>query len=185
MRAIVLLFAVACGFAGIGCAEAPVDSAFSTSPQEAWDAIEQMRSQPKQLRRPLLIVGGFLDPNIATPQAARFFRGLTRDTIVIPVSIGTCGSFEDCRDAIIAAVEKACPNASPQWTTEVDVVGYSLGGLAARYASAPSRTAAQSKRLKIARLFTISSPHTGAVLAQHISLTDFHRDMRPGSDFLT
>jgi pimeloyl-ACP methyl ester carboxylesterase len=144
-----------------------------------------MRDEPKRLPRPLVIVGGFLDPNITTPLGAEFFRSLTRDTSVISVAIGTCESFEDCRGAIIAAVDKACPGSDPQWTTEVDVVGFSLGGLAARYAAAPSRDADHPKRLKIARLFTISSPHTGAVLADQISLTQFHRDMRPGSEFLT
>ena len=182
MRAIALLFVVTCGFAPIGCAQAPVDAAFSTTPDEAWDAIQQMRSEPKHLRRPLVVVGGFLVP---APQGVQFFCEVTRDANVIPVAIGSCGSFEECREAIIAAVETACRSSDPHWTAEVDVVGYSLGGLAARYAAAPSRDAPGSKRLKIARLFTISSPHTGAVLAQYISLTDFHRDMRPGSGFLT
>src|SRR5689334_11784801 len=101
MRAIALLFVVTCGFAVIGCAQAPVDAAFSTTPDEAWDAIQQMRSQPKHLRRPLVVVGGFLLP---APQNVQFFCEVTRDANVIPVAIGSCGSFEECREAIIAAV---------------------------------------------------------------------------------
>jgi hypothetical protein len=38
--------------------------------------------------------------------------------------------------------------------------------------------------LKIKRLFTIASPHSGASLAKLVALTDFHRDMRPDSPFL-
>jgi len=74
----------------------------------------------------------------------------------------------------------------------VDVVGLSMGGLAARYAACPpspdlaarSTQPVSQKRLKIARLFTISSPHAGALLAEKAALVDFHRDMRPDSAFL-
>ena len=64
------------------------------------------------------------------------------------------------------------------------VVGASLGGLVARYAAAPSDDPAKPRRLKIARLFSISSPQSGATLATTLGFTQYHRDMRPGSPFM-
>jgi hypothetical protein len=63
-------------------------------------------------------------------------------------------------------------------------VGASLGGLVGRYAAAPSRQGKSPRRLRIARLFTISSPHAGAKLAEAVPLTDFGHELRPGSEFL-
>jgi pimeloyl-ACP methyl ester carboxylesterase len=151
---------------------------------QATEAIQAMQRDPRPLPRPLVVVGGFMDPNMTTPFFARFFESITRETKVISVSIGWCTSFDDCRTRVIDAVDRACPGDDPNWTTEVDVVGLSLGGLTARYAAAAARDPAHPRRLKIARLFTISSPHTGAALADKISLTEFHRDMRAGSPFL-
>jgi pimeloyl-ACP methyl ester carboxylesterase len=95
-----------------------------------------------------------------------------------------CTNFDECRNAIINAVDQAYPSQDQHWTMEVDVIGMSLGGLVARYAAAPSRDAKHPRQLKIARLFTISSPLGGATLAQALGFTDFHRDMQPGSKFI-
>src|ERR1043165_7743230 len=114
MHRICLLLSLACGLLSLGCAAIPSnnvtasDSAFSTTSDEALLAIQQMRDNPRRLPRPLVIVGGFLDPNLTTPRATAFYRSLTtRDTTLITVSIGPCGSFDECRSAVIAAVAKA------------------------------------------------------------------------------
>jgi hypothetical protein len=168
-----------------GCYSAqPINPSFPVSFDEARDALNEMRANPRRLPRPLVIVGGFMDPNVSPPLFDNFFRGVTGDTRMVTVSIGFCTSFDECRKRIIDAVDEAYPSADPQWTTEVDVVGASLGGLASRYAAAPSNDPAHPRRLRIARLFSISSPHAGATLAEKVALTDFHRDMRPGSAFL-
>jgi hypothetical protein len=170
------------------CAANPANPSFPVTSDQAHSAIEHMQKYPEQLQRPLVIVGGFMDPGVAPPIFAHYFAGISSDATIIPVSIGLCGSFDECRDTVISAVDKACPSSDPQWTSEVDVVGISLGGLVARYAAAPPRpdsTSTSTRRLKIARLFTISSPHSGATLAQAIGFTDFQKDMQPGSDFLT
>src|SRR5689334_16578347 len=112
-----------------GCAAHPSNSSFPVTSQEAKQAIEQMRHQTKPLSRPLVVVGGFMDLNVTLPWFAHFFSSITRDTAVIPVSIGHCGSFEQCREEVIRAVDNAAPSVDPQWTSEVDVVGLSLGGL--------------------------------------------------------
>jgi pimeloyl-ACP methyl ester carboxylesterase len=134
--------------------------------------------------RPLLVIGGFWDLNVSPPLYRWQFHRMTGDDRIVTVSLGLCGSFEECRAAVIEAVDRAFPSDDPVYTSEVDVVGASLGGLVARVAAAPSAEGGNPRRLKVVRLFTISSPHTGATLAADWGFTQFHRDMRPGSSFL-
>ncbi len=167
-----------------GCAQ-PVNPSFAVTSSQAHEALRQMEGDPKPLDRPLVIVGGIFDPDISPRYCSFLVNKFACDAKIIPVGIGFCGSSEECRQRIIAAVDKAYPSTDPQWTTEVDVIGISLGGLMSRYAAAPSDDPSHPRRLKIARLFTFSSPHSGAKIANLIALTDFHRDIKPGSKFLT
>ena len=69
---------------------------------------------------------------------------------------------------------------------KVDLVAHSMGGLVAR-AAAMGGVFGQSrgtKRLRIARLFTLATPHLGAKLARRIAPDRTARDMKPGSSFL-
>jgi pimeloyl-ACP methyl ester carboxylesterase len=166
------------------CSAGPNNPSFPVTFSEASQAVAQMRSDPRPLPRPLVIIGGFWDPNVSPPLFKNWFKGVTSDGQIITISVGLCGSFEECRRRVIEAVDAACPTADPDFTAEVDVVGASLGGLVARHAAAPSDDPTHPRRLRIARLFTISTPHSGARLAQLVSLTDYHRDMRPNSLFL-
>jgi len=167
------------------CTAQPQNPSFPVTLDQANHAVSDMRADPQPLPRPLVIIGGFMDPNVSPPLFKSYFSHITTaDVIIIPVSVGLCGSFEQCRRKVIEAVDAACPSTDPNWTAQVDVVGASLGGLVARYAAAPSADASKPRRLHIVRLFTISSPHSGATLAQHFGFSDYHRDMRPGSAFL-
>jgi len=179
MRHLLLLFLLLAG-----CAATASNPSFPLTSAQAHQAIQQMRDDPHRLSRPVLLIGGFLDPDIAPTIYRSFFASVTIDAKLIPVSIGFCNSFADCRRKVIAAVDAACPSTDPNWTTEVDVVGASLGGLVARFAAAPSPDPAHPRRLRIARLFSISSPHAGSALAESFAITDFHREIRPGSAFL-
>ena len=166
------------------CATKPVNPSFPTTFAEANKAICEMRASPVALRRPLVIIGGMFDPNVSPPLYRMWFERVTLNSQVITVSVGFCGSFDECRRKVIDAVQAGFPSNDPQWTTEVDVVGASLGGLVGRYAAAPSGDPSHPRRLKIGKLFSISSPHSGAILAKSLALNGFHRDMRPGSAFL-
>ena len=162
----------------------PVNPSFPVTETQARQAIAQMRSEPRTLRRPVVLIGGFLDPAVASNFEKSFFQSVSERAVLIPVSIGFCNSFAECREKVIAAVDAACPDNDPKWTTEVDVVGVSLGGLVARYAAAPSLDPGHPRRLRIARLFSISSPQSGAKLAETAGFTEFHREIKPGSEFL-
>ena len=152
-----------------GHAVSPVNPSFPIPLARAVSVLQYDGKHPRPLRRPLLIVGGFLDPGWAAPRLQLRFRRWTGDHRVAAVSPGFDASFDQCRRDIIAAADAAFPTADPSQTTEVDVVGVSMGGLAARYAALPS----PGRRLRIARLFTISSPLRGALLADEIPL-DLH-----------
>lgn len=138
-----------------------------------------MQEFPHALQRPLVIVGGLLDPGIASSYLRNRFRQVTGDNRVISVSLGECMSMDECREKIIAAVDQVCPPLAPNQTAEVDVIGFSLGGVATRYASLPTA----HRRLTIARLFTISAPMRGALAAKRLPvLHPLQNDLRPGSE---
>ena len=149
--------------------DAPLNPSFPLTMSAARAALDYDQAHPKPLRRPLLIVGGFADPGFGTRSLLRQFRAATGDDRIVAVSLGYEQSWAQCRLDIVAAVDAAFPTADPGRTTEVDVIGASMGGLAARYAAVPPPPG-RGRRLRIARLFTLSSPLRGAVLADGIPL---------------
>jgi pimeloyl-ACP methyl ester carboxylesterase len=167
-----------------GCASTAPNPSFAVTRSDAQRALVEMRAQPKRLERPLVILSGFCDPGIASAHLRGEFRRLTGDDRVIGVSFLFCGDFDDCRREVIAAVDKAFPNDDPRWTTEVDVLGVSMGGLVGRYAAVPTVREPDGRRLRVARLFTISTPHRGASLALVPSFHPLQIDMRAESFFL-
>jgi pimeloyl-ACP methyl ester carboxylesterase len=175
-----LLFALT--FAG-ACAKPRVNPSFNLSQSQARAVIRQMKDQPKPLERPLVILGGFSDP-IGAPIFRAICDDLFADRRIIAVSFADCTSFAQCRARVIAAVDRAFPTDDPDETTEVDVIGLSMGGLVGRVSAEPRDDQAR-RRLRVARLFTISSPLRGAKLARFpLVLTSIHRDMRAGSALL-
>jgi pimeloyl-ACP methyl ester carboxylesterase len=176
--AVVLLLSLA------GCLNStPVNPSFPVSADDARQILARASSNPKPLKRPLLIVSGFMDPGIAAWSLSSAYRSYTHDDRIISVSLDFGIDEEEYRRKIIRAVDKAFPSTDPVLTTEVDVIGYSMGGIAARYAALMP---APGRRLLIHRLFTISSPHTGAVAAEGIpiDLLLLQEQMMPGSAFL-
>jgi len=182
-----ILHSAFCIFFLLGCGtEDRINPSFSVSTETAKQILEAESAHPTPLVRPLVIVGGYFDPGIAAPIMGGDFRDWTHDQRIVTVSLGFCFTIEQCRRHIIEEVDKAFPTSDPNATTEVDVIGYSLGGLASRYAAEPPKPGAKpQRRLRIARLFTISSPLRGAVAAKNIPLISVFplvRTMKPGSD---
>ena len=164
-----------------GCARGPVNPNFVVSADEAKATLRAMEHSPVNLARPVVVVGGYLDISGAGPHvAAKVRKWAADDRQVIFVSVSFCRSLEEGRRKIIEAVERQFPSSDPQWTSEVDVIGVSLGGLVGRFAAAPNVQTSQ-KRLRVARLFTISSPHGGARLAALPAPGKMHSQMRSGS----
>jgi pimeloyl-ACP methyl ester carboxylesterase len=163
--------------------EQPTNPSFTLTIPEARRALARMRAEPRALERPLLVLGGYLEFGLSQAFLKSRFRRLTGDDRIVGVSFMLCGTFDECRRKAIAAVDKEFPSADPDWTVEVDAVGVSMGGIIARYvALLPENGGA--RRLRVARLFTISSPHQGADRARLPAINQLQRDMRPDSAFI-
>jgi len=160
-----------------------MNPSFDLTIAEAKTAVRQLKRKPRSLQRPLVILGGWMDPCFSAPAIRRRMQKFFDDQRIAGISFGFGGTFDGCRQRTIEMVDQAFPTDDPFWTTEVDVIGFSMGGLVARYAAAPPN-GTPIRRLRIARLFTISTPHRGARLAQLPTFNRLQVDMRTDSPFL-
>jgi hypothetical protein len=180
-------FAVALALAGCAAEHRVENNTGLLSPEGARVAIAGMHAEPILPQRPILVLGGIHDPGVAAPLVARRLRALTHpDAVIIPVSFFDSFTFDACRDRVIAAVHDALGEnpQSPGETMDVDVVAFSMGGLVARHAARPRPAEDVGARLRIARLFTVGTPHQGTHLAALPTLDRRAIDMRAGSAFL-
>ncbi|MEW6357165.1 MAG: hypothetical protein AB1696_12625 [Planctomycetota bacterium] len=169
------------GLLASGCAVRPTNPAFPVDVESARSRIREMQARPTELARPIVILNGWFEPGITTSHLKGVFRPAFEPDRIISVSFFLDQSYDKCRRKVVAAVDKAFPSTDPVWTTEVDVVAVSMGGLVARYAAMEMPGC---RRLRIARLFTISTPHRGARSAKLPTLDPLVQGMRRGSDFL-
>ena len=178
-----LVFITGCGTAQ------PINPSFALTVDEARHALTDMHDNKVTLKRPVIVAGGIGDPGVMASSLADQIEEIADDgSVVEPVSFFGAGTFAECRERLLEAVaelpvelpdEKTDPA-----TIEVDVIAISMGGLVARYAAMPDEQGDDSRHIRIARLFTIASPHRGANLADLPTLDSRVRAMRAGSDFL-
>ena len=171
-----------------GCASRPVNPSFAVSEAEAKAVLEQIEKQdPRPFDRPVVVMAGWADPGFENSYWVKQLRRAgAADDQVLGFKFVFKGDFARCRTHVVDAVQEAWPSDDPAWTTEVDVVAFSMGGLVARYSASPvsADDGPPLRRLNIRHLYTISTPHLGAVMA---GVPTFDRrviDMRAGSDFL-
>ncbi len=172
-----------------GCVTIHTDNpAFPASEREISAELSRMRANPAGLERPVIVLAGYRSPMpIASGLAETIctLTGADRERVA-DLSYIWSGTIEGPAQKAVALVEERFPSDDPEWTTEVDVVAISMGGLVARLAAADPSMRAEpgGKRLRIRTLYSLASPHRGATLAEWIRLDRAARDMRPGSDFL-
>lgn len=144
-----------------------------------------MEDQPKALVRPVVVLGGIYDPGIAASHVARKLREIAgEDAPIVHLGFLDTGTFDGSADKVVEALNERFPSCDPHQTIDVDVIGFSMGGLVARYASSDEYAAKGRQRLRIVRLFTVSSPHQGANLAWVPTFDARVIDMRRNSAFL-
>ncbi len=144
-----------------------------------------MREHPVTLQRPVVVLGGWGDV-MGLPPAylAEQLRQAVGDDRIISIGFGMCTTFDACRRRVLKRVGAAYPSDDVSQTQEVDVVGFSMGGIVARYAASTIGDDGADHRLHMARLYTISTPHRGASMSKVVAPGSLARDMRPGSKFL-
>lgn len=177
-----------------GCAADKKDNpSFPLTLKQAKHELQTMHEEPVALQRPVIVLGGWGDLlGIPPAKLAKQLRLATGDERILSVGFGGCMSFDTCRARLLDRIESAFPSDDPAWTTEVDVIGFSMGGIVARYAATPlppevdaSVTNAPAvRRLRIVNLYTISTPHRGALMATVIAPGSLASNMRPGSEFM-
>jgi len=194
IRAVVMTCLVGLAAILAGCQiDRPINPSFPLTLEAAESAIVEMEGRPVGLTRPVVILGGYFDPGFGTKDIEDSIKRVTGDDRIISVSFFARFNFEGCRDHAIRSIEAAFPSDDPDWTAEVDVIAGSMGGIVARYANLPlsddelhavSTASPHRKRLKIARLFTISTPHRGANMAALPTFDSLVLGQRAGSQLL-
>ncbi|MEX2218709.1 MAG: hypothetical protein WD749_08105 [Phycisphaerales bacterium] len=164
----------------------------------------RMRRDARPLPRPLVFLGGWRAPSWPIRILARRIRELVGAdrAQVLPVSFAFTGSLQEAARRSVEEVRRRWPGEG-EGTAEVDVVGVSMGGLVARLAAAPELwcrpagpvrgepgrprpgPASPAAGLRIARLFTIATPHKGASIARWICPDRAARDMRAGCELVS
>lgn len=179
----------------------PVNPAYPRTKDDISAALDRMRADPVGLARPLVVLSGYRSPSgAASLLADKIARatGADRDADILVLSYPFADSIEHLGQRVAAAVEARWPSDDPAHTTEVDVVAISMGGLVARLAELPfddqaalahaagrPLPAPSGKRLNIRALYTLGSPHRGAVLAELVALDPAARSMLRGSPLLS
>jgi pimeloyl-ACP methyl ester carboxylesterase len=139
--------------------------------------VARMRSRPVPLARPVVVLAGWHSPGLGGFGAASILHRLTS---------GNAGDFLSIacpfRFSMRSAAAQACAELRRHLPNrEVDIVGISMGGLVARAIMADMF---EQSPVRVARLFTLATPHRGARLASWIRPDAAARDMQPGSNFL-
>jgi hypothetical protein len=170
----------------LGCANAPekVNPSFPITRDEAANLLQHEAKSPFKLERPLIVCGGIFDVGFGPALYANELDPYVSGGPIVRVAFADCISFAACRRRLVRAIDAAVgAGANPNATVEVDVIGQSMGGLVAMYSAAADPTL--GRRVKIRRLYTLSSPLSGASRAGKMpfDLMTLVRDMRPGSAF--
>lgn len=158
---------------------------FPLSVDDAKRELDGMKQAKRELRRPVVVIGGWQDTDVAATSIANRLREMVSNPgYVLVVDYSKAKSFVSARQRLVQSVQEAFPSENPKRTAEVDVVAYSMGGLLARYATREDEQLPNARCLDVIRLFTISTPHRGADAAQLPAIDDFMRSMRHDSPFL-
>ncbi len=158
--------------------------AYPATDVQVRSVIEQMRDDPVGLDRPVVVLSGWRSPARGARSLAHQIAELTGadEDQIVTISYMWARDIEPLGDRVVSAVEERWPSDDPERTTEVDVVAISMGGIVARWAA--SDRGAGARRLNINRLYTLASPHRGAVIADPFPVEPAARQMTAGSEFL-
>jgi len=181
-RVVVTVTWIALSIGAWSCARSVTNPSFDLTVPEACTELRNRREHKVHLERPVVVLAGYLDPGTGVARGAAMIRRVVEPgSWVIEVPFFSVTTWESCRARVIAKVIEDF-GADPDGNTrEVDVVAFSMGGLVARYAAMPRDG---EPRLRVARLFTIATPHQGAIAAEVMQPDQRVMGMRAGSPML-
>lgn len=137
---------------------------FAQSSDEIWDEWRRMRADPRPLERPVVVLNGYRGTVLRGLNLGADLAKLTshdRDDFLV-ISYPLASDIPRVAERVIEAVNARWPSEHPGHTVEVDVVGFSMGGLVARYAAAPASVTGFPRHLHVSQLYTLATPHRGA-----------------------
>jgi len=172
---------LALSIVSVGCT-GPINPSFPLSVADANADLERMRAEPLPVDRPIVVIGGYADPGFATSHIRNRFRDRLLNATIVTVTFGDQRSMDEARRHLLETMQIRLPSDDLRATVEVDVVASSMGGLIARDAAIPREG---ERALRAVRIFTISTPHLGASMANTFDWTELTRELKPGSPFLT
>lgn len=176
---------------------ATLDPRCAPAPDERLDdaavrrELDEMARTPVRLARPVLVLTGWRAPRLQSMMLRDTLQALTGapDAQFIAAGYPWAWSVNDAAaEALAALVERfGSRGAIP----ELDVVAISMGGLVARLLATRPGAARESNAvlrgaagLRVRRLFTLATPHAGAIRAELARLDECSRQMHAGSAFL-
>lgn len=174
------LLGLGMGVGHAGCST-PVNPSFALTVDDAKSALRSMHDDPVPLERPVVIVGGFGDPGFATSALERSISKRVDDDRIEGVAFTDEATFLACRERLIQHVGDRFGRDAIGNTIEVDVVANSMGGLIAAHAA---EAIEDEGRLRVATLYTISTPFLGAATADRLPVNELARDMQTDSAFI-
>lgn len=145
-------------------------------------ALRELAGTPVRLARPVLVLDGWHGPWLLSQRLA---RRLTRATS------GAAGDFLAVGYPWAFSVETAARHAIRRlrargWLErEIDIVGLSMGGLVARAIAGGLPGVCGGCRVRAVRVFTVASPHRGAIFADRATIDPASGQMKAGSEFLS
>jgi pimeloyl-ACP methyl ester carboxylesterase len=168
----------------VGCGSTQyINPAFPLTMPDARAAIRAMEETPIAFDRPVVVMSGIHDPGVAGPSIVRALRRIAEvNAPIVGVSFLSTWTFDSCRNRVFRVLDRKLGENNQPFDGEVDVIAVSMGGMVARHCAVPRTT--DGRRLRIRRLFTISSPHRGAKLAWLGFFDPRAHDMKAGSVFL-
>ncbi len=167
------------------------NDAYPRTPEEIDAEYVRLSDTPARITRPIVIIAGYHAPAIQTRALRARLMALTGS----PHSAFACLAYQHhiitdrVADSLCEQIARDYPALidprDPTCTIEVDAVGISAGGLFSRALALPSfGTQRRTLRLRARRIFTLGTPHRGAILARDIQLDPMAMDLREGSAFL-
>ncbi len=146
-----------------------------------WQRLSRTRGEAR-LARPLVVLAGWRAPSAQVKIVSRAIQDLTGigNDQLLALHYALRGDHLGIIRGVVKSVRERFGD------HPVDAIGVSMGGLVARAAAAGvlDQDGAPVGRVRLARLFTLATPHRGAEMAKIVRPDPAAAMMRPGSAFL-